>query len=229
MLTMDLEKKLAAQEAVAMVEDGMVLGLGTGSTASFMIELLGERVKKGLSVLGVPSSDRTAKQAKEHNIPLTTLNKVKVIDLNIDGADEFDSELRLIKGGGGALLREKLIAYNSKTNIIIADSSKYVDKLGKFKLPIEVILFSMNSILLKLEQMGLKPILRTHSGKEYRTDENNAIIDVDIIEINDVESLNASLIEIPGVVETGLFLDLADMVILGMEGETEVFRKKLPR
>nr|WP_299339409.1 ribose-5-phosphate isomerase RpiA [Allomuricauda sp.] len=223
---MDSEKKIAAKEAIAMVKDGMVLGLGSGSTAYFMIESLGERVKNGLSVVGVPSSDKTAKLAQEYNIPLTTLNEVKMIDVNIDGADEFDPELRLIKGGGGALLREKLIAYNSKTNIIIADSSKYVDKLGKFKLPIEVIPFSKNSILLKLEQMGLKPILRKQSGKEYRTDENNVIIDVDIFEVKDLESLNHTLIQIPGVVETGLFLGIADMVIMGKGEEAKIFKKE---
>ncbi len=220
---MEIEKKSAAEEALKWVKNGMILGLGTGSTAEFMIQALAARVAKGLSVVGVPSSERTEELANDLGIPLTTLEEAGVLDLNIDGADEFDAQFQLIKGGGGALLREKIIAYNSKVNLIIADSTKQVKKLGKFKLPIEVIPFSKKGVLMKMEQMGLHPVLRIQSGTPFITDENNLIIDVDIFAIDDSEALNRTLMDIPGVVETGLFLNLADIILTGKDSEVLVY------
>ncbi len=222
---MNIEKKIAAERAVEMIEDNMVVGLGTGSTATFMIHALAERVTNGLSITGVPSSQRTADLAKECGIPLTTLDEAVILDINIDGADEFDSKLQMIKGGGGALLREKIIAYNSKQNVIITDSSKQVEKLGKFKLPIEVIPFSKNGILRKLEKMGLQPALRIKNEVPFETDENNVIIDVNAFGFDDLHELNHTLLAIPGVVETGLFLDLADYIIMGKDKSITIFEK----
>ena len=219
------EKQLAAIEAVKLIKNGMIVGLGTGSTAAFMIKELGKKVASGLKIIGVPSSKETEKLALHYNIKLTSLDKAKKIDLNIDGADEFDPKLQLIKGGGGALLREKIIAHNSKKNIIIADSSKEVLRLGKFKLPIETIPFATNVIYDELTQLGLKPNLRTINGRKYATDENNYILDLDILDWQDLEQLEVKLLSIPGIVETGLFLKTTDKIILGKEKSTKIFTK----
>ena len=153
---MEKEKELAAHQAVSFVKSGMVIGLGTGSTAEYMICKLAEEVKQGLVIIGVPSSEKSAQLARTLGIKISSLAEVGKIDINIDGADEFDPHLQLIKGGGGALLREKIIAYNSNHNIIIADSSKQVEKLGKFKLPVEVIPFAASVVLPELDRMGLQ-------------------------------------------------------------------------
>ena len=209
------EKKLAAEHAVSYIQDGMIVGLGTGSTSAYMIEKLGEKVTQGLVIQAIASSDKTADQARKLGIPLTSLEQEPIMDINIDGADEFDRQFRLIKGGGGALLREKILAYNAKLNIIIADSSKQVEQLGGFKLPIEVIPFAAKSIAHSLEQMGLKPLLRLSNNKFFTTDENNWIIDTDISGREDLDKLSRELIDIPGVVETGLFLTTTDIIIIG--------------
>ena len=227
-LSMEEEKILAAHHSVSFIKNGMVVGLGTGSTAEHMIRRLGEEVNKGLSVIGVPSSSRTEELAGSLGIPLTTLAKAGQLDINIDGADEFDPKLRLIKGGGGALLREKIIAYNSRHNIIIADSSKQVEKLGKFKLPVETIPFATPSIVLELERMGLKPNIRIRDEGEFRTDENNCIVDIDIWEMEDLGRLNTRLLGIPGVVETGLFLEITDLLIMGREEEVIIYHRDEP-
>lgn len=219
------EKQLAAIEAVKLIENEMIVGLGTGSTAFFMIQELGKKVANGLKITGVPSSKETEKLALHYDIKLISLDKAKKIDLNIDGADEFDPKLQLIKGGGGALLREKIIAHNSKINIIIADSSKEVQRLGKFKLPIETIPFATNVIKNELEQLGLNPSIRITNGKNYITDENNYILDLDILDWQDLEQLEVKLLSIPGIVETGLFLKTTDKIILGKEKSTKIFTK----
>ena len=223
---MEKEKILAAHHAVSFIKNGMVVGLGTGSTSEYMIRKLGEEISKGLSVTGVPSSERSAELARQLNIPLISLEEAGQIDINIDGADEFDPQLRLIKGGGGALLREKIIAYNSRHNIIITDSGKQVEKLGKFKLPIEIIPFAAQNIVLELETMGLEPKIRLQDGNEFKTDENNCIIDIDIWNVEDLNRLNTRLLAIPGVVETGLFLDYVDMLIMGQGNSTMVLEKE---
>ncbi len=218
------EKKLAALEAVKYIKNGMVVGLGTGSTSAFMIQKLGEEVANGLSIKGVPSSENSAALAEEMNIPLVSLNEVQKLDITIDGADEFDPGLQLIKGGGGALLREKILAHNSKLNIIITDSGKAVSKLGKFKLPVEIIPFAANNIISELQGMELKPELRKRQNETYRTDENNFIVDVDIWDKEDLATLNMDLLKIPGVVETGLFLNTTNILIVGMDNEVITYR-----
>lgn len=222
------EKQLAAIAAVQLIKDGMIVGLGTGSTATIMIKELGKLVAKGLKIKGVPSSKETETLAQQLGIPIISLDKAKKIDLNIDGADEFDSKLQLIKGGGGALLREKIIAHNSKINVIIADASKEVQRLGAFKLPIETIPFATLVIQEELRQLGLQPRVRMKDGKQYTTDENNYIIDLDILQWEDLEQLEIKLLQIPGVVETGLFLHSTDQVILGKGKTTQIFTKGRP-
>lgn len=214
-MNVSAEKMKAAAAAVKMIEDGMIVGLGSGSTSAEMIRLLGKEVQNGLSIKGVPSSDAAAALAREMNIELLNMDEIDRIDLNIDGADEFDPQLRLIKGGGGALLREKIVAYNSDINVIIADSGKKVEQLGAFKLPIEIIPFAYVQILRELKSWGLKPQMREQAGSNYYTDEQNLIIDADISGYHDVEELESRLINIPGVVETGLFLHTTSMVLMG--------------
>ncbi len=221
----DYEKKAAAAKSLDWIKDGMLVGLGSGSTAAHMIRELGKRVASGLSIKAVPSSDTTAKLAREAGITLLSLEEAGTLDVNIDGADEFNAKLQLIKGGGGALLREKIVAYNSKFNIVIADSVKQVKRLGKFKLPLETIPFATKNIITELDQMGLRPVLRKNGDDTYQTDEQNYIVDVDILSQNDLVTLNNTLINIPGVVETGLFLDTTDIVIMGGADGTVVFEK----
>lgn len=219
------EKELAALESIKYIEEGMIVGLGTGSTAAYMVKALGQKVTQGFDIVGVPSSDATEVLAKELGIPLTTLEEAKKLDVTIDGADEFDDKFQLIKGGGGALLREKILAYNTKLNVIIADSAKEVKRLGEFKLPLETIQFATGSVFLTLEEMGLKPVLRKQDEEPYITDEGNYILDVDVFSVDDLTELNSRLINIPGVVETGLFLDSTSIIIVG-KGETTKTIKK---
>ncbi|MGB7393546.1 MAG: ribose-5-phosphate isomerase RpiA [Pricia sp.] len=219
------EKKQAAIESVKWVKEGMLVGLGSGSTAAHMVRELGIKVADGLSIQGVPSSDATADLARKVGISLISLDEAGTLDLNIDGADEFDSQFQLIKGGGGALLREKIVAHNSKVNLIIADSGKQVDRLGRFKLPIETIPFATQNIMEELETMGLHPVLRKKDSEPYKTDENNCIIDIDVFEQENLSELNNQIINIPGVVETGLFLDTTDIIIMGKGDTTVVFKK----
>ena len=221
-MTADQEKKQAALEAVKYIKDNMVVGLGTGSTAKHMIEAVGDLVANGMQLTCVPSSEATEKLARELGIKIVALDAIDKIDVTIDGADEFDGKFQLIKGGGGALLREKILAWNTKFNIIIADSSKDVQKLGAFKLPVEVIPFATKQILAYLEAEGLKPIQRQRGDGPYRTDENNNIIDIDIFETEDLQALELKLLKVPGVVETGLFLDTTSLIIVGKEGGPEV-------
>jgi ribose 5-phosphate isomerase A len=218
------EKEHAAHQSVELVKSGMVVGLGSGATAAYMLHKLGAKVRRGLSLRGVPSSENTAKIARSAGIPLTTLDKAGRLDINIDGADEFDPGLRLIKGGGGALLREKILAHNSSCNVIIADSSKQVDNLGRFKLPLETIPFATATIIAELERMGLTPKLRHQDGKSYKTDEGNYVVDIDILGTKELKELNNLLIAIPGIVETGLFIGTTDILIMGKGDTTEVFR-----
>lgn len=216
------EKELAALASINYVKNGMVVGLGTGSTSEFMIRALGNRVSEGLVIVGVPSSERTKELATECGIPLKELAEVEKIDVTIDGADEFDPYLRLIKGGGGALLIEKIVAYNSDMNIIIADSGKKVERLGAFKLPVEVVPFAGLKILKELQEMGLSPKLRMKNGKPFITDEKNHILDIDISHKRNLSTLEITLKNIPGVVETGLFLETTDVVIMGKGNSVEI-------
>ena len=210
---LDQEKQLAAIRSLEFVKNGMTVGLGTGSTSAHMIRGLGEKIREGLSIKAVASSESSAQLAENLGITLVNPDQAGLLDIYIDGADEFDDQFRMIKGGGGALLREKILAYNAKFIVIIADSSKKVDKLGQFKLPVEIIKFAREGILRKLSVMKLKPAVRVSGNEPFKTDENNLIIDVDISAQDDLEILNQQLLEIPGIVETGLFLNLVNVII----------------
>jgi len=209
-------KKLAAEKAVEYIEDGMIVGLGTGSTVEYALKKLGEMVKEGLKIQGIPTSLRTKKSATNYGIPLTDLKEHTEIDVTIDGADEVDSNLFLIKGGGGALTREKIIAYHSKKVIIIIDETKVTKRLGvDFALPVEVIKYAWNATMKTLEDLGCTPELRTITGEPYITDNQNYIIDCDFGKIDEPEVLEKDINSIPGVVENGLFIDLVSEVIVG--------------
>ncbi len=213
-------KKQAAAKALELVEPGMKLGLGTGSTAAAFVDLLGEKVKAGLQVVCVPTSEATRQQAARLGIPLTTLDETPVLDLTIDGADEIDPDLRLIKGGGGAHLREKIVATASDRVVIIADETKTVDMLGKFPLPIEVIAFGLASTKSLIEMLSAdvgctgEIAVRMAGDKPFTTDSGNLILDCRFGQIPDPEALDDALKLIPGVVETGLFLGIADAAII---------------
>jgi len=216
----DAQKRAAAEQAVALVEDGMTLGLGTGSTAAWFVRLLGERVRQGLRVRGVPTSEATASLAAELGIEVIGLADVgfadgRRIDLCVDGVDEVDDEKRAIKGGGGALLREKIVAAASTRVVYIADMSKQVQTLGAFPLPVEVIPFAAPFVASRIAALGCEPVLRrTADGGEFRSDESNVIFDCRFGVIDDPETLAAELALIPGVVEHGLFLGVIDEVIV---------------
>ncbi|WP_337099207.1 ribose-5-phosphate isomerase RpiA [Paenibacillus sp. YIM B09110] len=208
-------KKLAGEKAAAYVENGMVVGLGTGSTVYWTIMKLGERVREGLRIQGVPTSRRTEELALELGIPLLDLAEVDEIDLTIDGADESDGDLNLIKGGGGALLREKLVASVSRRFIVVADESKWVASLGKFPLPVEVVPFGWELTRRQLGKLGCDPVLRMAGNEIYVTDNGNYIIDCHFGVIKDAKSLSETLNKWPGVVENGLFVNMAERIVLG--------------
>jgi ribose 5-phosphate isomerase A len=211
----DQEKEAAARASLRFVKDGQVVGLGTGSTAAYFIQLLGEQVKNGLRIRGIPSSDRSREQAASLGIPLTTLDECQQIDVTVDGADEFDPQLRLIKGGGGALLREKIVASATRQLVIVADATKRVPVLGKFPLPVEVIKFAQALVKKKIEALGAQVGLRRNAdGKAYLTDENNYILDCRFGRIPDADALARQLSDMPGVVEHGLFIGMASVVLV---------------
>ena len=221
----------AAEAALAMVEDGMRLGLGSGSTAEIFVERLAARVRSGLHIVGVPTSERTAKLCRELSVPLATLDDEPELDLTIDGTDEVDAALRLVKGGGGALLREKIVSTASRRMVVIADASKKVETLGAFPLPIEVNGFGLVATYLAIERaaglLGLSGalVLRQKGDDAFVTDGGHLIIDASFGRIPDSEALSAALHAIPGVVEHGLFLGLADTVLLaGADGVTTLSR-----
>ena len=217
----DALKKVAGQAALEFVQDGMKLGIGTGSTAEAFIEVLAERVADGLNIIGVPTSERTRILCEKLGIPLTTLEETPQLDLTIDGADEIDPSLALIKGGGGALLREKIVAAASNDMLVIADESKLVDPLGAFPLPIEVNPFGLASTTIMIEgvakELGLSgPInLRMTDGNEpFITDGGHYILDASFGRIVDPQTLSVALNGVPGVVEHGLFTGLASRAII---------------
>ncbi|WP_446743313.1 ribose-5-phosphate isomerase RpiA [Silvibacterium acidisoli] len=210
----DRQKIEAARAALRMVNNGDVVGLGTGSTATHFVKLLGERVKEGLQVRGIPTSVDTKTLATNLGIPLTTFEEVQMIDVTVDGADEFDPRLNLIKGGGGALLREKIVASASRQMVVVADGSKRVEKLGRFHVPIEVIVFAQELILAKLAAIGAKAQLRVVDGSPFRTDEGNHILDCDFGLIDDPAALARTLSDMPGIVEHGLFIRMASIVLV---------------
>ena len=219
----DKAKFVAAKRAVEFVEDGMRVGLGTGSTAAWMVRCLGELVREhGLRVTGIPTSIRTAELARNVGIKVVSLDEAKWLDLTIDGADEFDGDLNLIKGGGGALLQEKIVATASDQMVVIADAAKGVDTLGSFPLPVEVIPFGwqtskalIEEMVASLDVMGGKTALRMNGDTAYITDEGNYIIDLHLKRIGNPRQLAMVLNQVPGVVENGLFIDICDRVVIG--------------
>jgi ribose 5-phosphate isomerase A len=211
----DTEKAAAARKSLEYVKDGMVVGLGTGSTATFAIQFLGQQVREGLKIRGIPTSHASAELARSLRIPLTSFDEVEYTDVTIDGADEVAPGLALIKGGGGALLHEKIVAAASRRLVIVADEHKLVQHLGRFPLPVEVIPFAAGPVRKKLEEMGAHPVLRlAHDGSVYITDEGNHIFDCHYGEILDPSAVAQALTAITGVVEHGLFLGLASVAIV---------------
>jgi ribose 5-phosphate isomerase A len=221
----DQEKEAVGRASLRFVRDGNVLGLGTGSTAAYAVRGLGEMVRNGLKVRCIPTSVNTQKLAAELGIPLTTLDEVQQIDVTIDGADEFDPNLNLTKGGGGALLREKIIASASKMVVIITDSSKQVATLGKFPLPVEVIPFAQALISKKISALGATVALRQRDGKTFVTDEGHHILDCHFGQIPDPPALARKLSDMPGIVEHGLFIGMASVVLLAKDGQVQELRK----
>ncbi len=227
-MSTDDQKRRAAEAAAAYVKDGMLLGLGTGSTAAHLVNRIGERVRAGLSVRAIPTSEETRKQAQSEGIELVEPDESSRIDLVIDGADEVDPSKQLIKGGGGALLREKIIASAGAKMIVIADIGKRVSQLGKFPLPVELERFSwpltVQKIRATLDKNGLegvalklRPGPRDAGGGVFRSDGGNYIVDINCSRIPDARALDLGLRAIPGVIETGLFIDMADIIIFGTD------------
>jgi ribose 5-phosphate isomerase A len=219
-MSRDAQKQAAAEAAVALVQDGMVVGLGTGSTSAFAIAALAERVRQGLHILGVPTSARSAAQARDGGIPLTTLSEHRRVALTIDGADEIvPGSLDLIKGLGGALLREKIVAAASERLVIVADAAKLVPQLGaRAPVPVEVVHFGWETTADRLAALGAEPMLRRSDGHPYRTDGGNLILDCRFGAIADAAALEQALSGVVGVVETGLFIGMANLVLIADDG-----------
>jgi len=219
----DKAKFVAAKRSVDFVEDGMRVGLGTGSTAAWMVRCLGELVRGDeLKIRGVPTSTRTAELARDVGIDVVSLDEAKWLDVTIDGADEFDGDLNLIKGGGGALLQEKIVATASDLMIVIADVGKEVERLGAFPLPVEVIPFGwqttralIEELLVGMDVLGRDASLRMNGDHAFVTDEGNYILDLHLGRIGNPHQLSLALNQMPGVVENGLFMDICDVVIVG--------------
>ena len=219
---LDHEKELAARAGLRFVQDGQIVGLGTGSTAAYFVRFLGEKVRDGLKIKGIPTSSRTRDLAASLGIPLTNFDEYQQIDVTIDGADEIGPGLQLIKGGGGALLREKVVASASKKLVIIADSSKQVAVLGRFPLPVEVVGFAQALVAKKIQALGAAVRLRQGAdGKPYVTDEGHHILDCSFGRIEDPPALARALSDMPGVMEHGLFIGMASIALVG-NGEEAV-------
>jgi ribose 5-phosphate isomerase A len=233
---MDQLKRQAAARALDEVREGMQLGLGTGSTAKHFVELLGERVRAGLKVIGVPTSEATRADAIRCGVPLTTLDEIDHLDLTVDGADEVDPELNLIKGGGGALLREKIVAAASDRMIVIADDSKWVATLGRFPLPVEVIPFGLGATRRGIEKAfalsgvsGQMAVRKAKDGHVFVTDGGHWIVDAHLGRIEDPARLAVALSAIPGVVEHGLFIGLASSAVLASGEGIRVIERRKPK
>jgi ribose 5-phosphate isomerase A len=232
MLNTEAQKRAAAARAVEYVTPGMRLGLGTGSTAKHFVELVGERVRAGLDIIAVPTSEATFADATRCGIPLTTLDETPVLDLTVDGADEIAPDLSLIKGGGGALLREKIVAAASTRMIVIADQGKWVAALGRFPLPIEVAPFGYSATLLAvdkaiaaLQQSGRLTLRRAKDGHVFVTDGGHWIVDAALGRIDDPRAMSHALSGIPGVMGHGLFVDLASVAIVAGPDGTKIVER----
>jgi len=219
---MDL-KELAAREAVRYVDDDMVVGLGSGTTASIAIKLIGEKVKEGMRIVGIPTSKDSETLAKSVGIPIGELRARPAIDITIDGADEVDPSLNLIKGLGGALVREKIVAYSSNLEVIVADDSKIVERLGqKAPVPVEVVRFGHEATVDKLQKLGCTAQMRRKWDEFFITDNGNYIADCRFASIDDPKKLEAEINLVPGVVDNGLFVGLADKVIVASKDGIEI-------
>ena len=222
------EKQRAAEAATEYVKDGMIVGLGTGSTTEFAVKKLGKMVRDGLAIRGVPTSDVTKKLAEEEGIPLIDFSETMYIDLTIDGADEIDADLNMIKGGGAALLREKIVASASREEIIIVSGEKFVNQLGSFPLPVEIITFGWQVIFNQLETLGGSPDLRLSQGQPLLTDQGNFIIDCRFRQIIDAAQLEQRLNMITGVVDNGLFIGLCTRMIMA-NGDKIIVKERKKR
>ncbi|MQQ07871.1 ribose-5-phosphate isomerase RpiA [Epibacterium sp. SM1979] len=228
----DKAKFVAAKRAAEMVEDGMRVGLGTGSTAAWLVRCLGQMVAEdGLNITAVPTSARTAGLARELGLKVVSLEEAKWLDMTIDGADEFDHDLNLIKGGGGAHLQEKIVATASDQMVVIADAGKRVDTLGAFPLPVEVLAFGwqasqalLEETLVSMDVLGRTTTLRMNGAQPYVTDEGNYILDLHLKRIGNARQLALVLNQIPGVIENGLFIDICDRVVIGHGDGTVIVR-----
>ncbi|OGU98780.1 MAG: ribose 5-phosphate isomerase A, partial [Ignavibacteria bacterium RIFOXYB2_FULL_36_7] len=220
------EKQIAAEKAIEFVNNGMILGLGSGSTAAFFIKKLGEQVKRGLKITGVSTSNAATNLALSNNIPLVSIEEVSEIDLTVDGADEVDPEFNGIKGGGGALLYEKIVASISKEIIWVVDSSKLVKRLGKFPLPVEIVTFGHTHTLRRLKDAGYNPSLRVRNGELFPSDGNNFIADLELKVIDNPVELEKKLKILRGVIETGLFVNAPDKVIIGENNTIKILENK---
>lgn len=225
MYNSDHKKKLAGEKVLEYIENGMTLGLGSGSTVYWTIKKLGELVKGGLDIKGIPSSKRTEGWAKEFGVPLIGFDNIQQLHLAFDGADEVDPYFNLTKGGGGSLFREKLVDSLATKFIVIVDDSKIVDQLGKFPLPVEVVQFGWETTANKIAQLGCEPKLRIKEGKAFVTDNGNYILDCSFSSITDPAQLHQQLKQLVGVVETGLFVNMVDEVIVGEKNGARIIKK----
>ncbi|WP_249871588.1 ribose-5-phosphate isomerase RpiA [Oceanobacillus saliphilus] len=224
------EKRIVGEKAAEFIKDGMVVGLGTGTTVYYTIIQLGQLVKKGLNIQGIPTSVQTEELAKKVGIPLVNFKDIRQIDVAIDGADEVDSNLNLIKGGGGALLREKIIAKAANKFIIVAAPSKMVGKIGTYRLPVEVVPFGAELTEKHIRKLGINPILRQYEGMPFRTDNGNYIFDCNILDTLPPSELENELNMVPGVVENGLFINMSDLVVsLDQEKNVVLIKKELDK
>lgn len=226
-VTQNQEKEAAAAASLSFVKDGDVVGLGTGSTATYLIQLLAKRVQQGLKIRAIPTSNRTRQLAQESGIQIVTFSEIERIDVTIDGADEIDPKLQLIKGRGGALFHEKVVASASKQMVVIADASKRVPVLGSGPVPVEVIAFALPLVKRELEALGASAALRQAGGAPFVTDEGHHILDCSFGKIPDPATLGPKLKEIPGVVEHGLFVDLATVALVAEGSQVHTLRRNL--
>jgi ribose 5-phosphate isomerase A len=215
-------KQQAGERAVTFVEDGMVVGLGTGSTAYYAIRKLGELARQGMKIKGVCTSEQTRDLARECGIPVVDIEDAKYIDLTIDGADEVDPDGQGIKGGGGALLYEKIVASNSRQNIWVVEKRKLVPQLGAFPLPVEIIPFGHRNLLRKMEERNWNPVLRKKGSEIFITDGHHYIVDLRLDSIPDPQQLDSEIRHLPGVVEHGLFLDTVNKVVAAGPDKVEI-------
>lgn len=216
------QKKIAGEKAAEFIKDGMIVGLGTGSTAKYLIDKVGDMVKRGLKIQAVATSKATEKQARELGIPLLDINEVDTIDLVIDGVDEIDKSFNATKGGGGALFREKMVADLAKEVIWIMDESKLVDSLGRFPLPVEILPYGYNVIFRKLEEYGYHPVMRLRDNELFVTDNGNYIVDLHLGVPADIEDVKQKVNSIVGVLETGQFLKMCSRIVVGTDSGAKI-------